>query len=254
MSAASPRPTARTLVLLLTLVSSVAASAQTTACQRRIAAAAQLYEQLEYEGALEQLSKARANPRTRDDDVTIALYEGVILADMGKPADSAAAFRAGLLLKPDAVLPVKVSPKVQRDFERIRRDVASEAAASAKKGPVLQEDRPERPKPAAALEPSAVPADLQLNSGSSGATLKQAAPYAFVGAAVLAAAAGTYFGVQSRRHVTAARTSTQGAFAELDRANSDAKIANGFFIGAGLAAVAGAGAYWLWRDEPTREP
>jgi len=254
MPAVSPRLTARILVLLLTLVCSGPARAQSRASQRRIAAAARLYEQLDYEGALEQLAKARSSPRTRDDDVAIALYEGVILAEMGKPADSAAAFRAGLLLKPDAVLPVKVSPKVQSDFERVRRRVGAEAAASAGQRPPPSDDRPERTKRAAALEPSAAPTDLQINAGSSGDGLKRAAPYAFGAGAVLAAAAGTYFGVQSRRHVNAARTSTQDAFSELDQANSDAKLANGFFIGAGVAAIAGALAFWLWHDEPAVQP
>jgi len=254
MPAASPRLTARMLVLLLSLVCSGAARPQPTASQRCIAAAAQLYEQLEYEGALEQLAKARASPRTQDDDVAIALYEGVILAEMGKPADSAAAFRAGLLLKPSAVLPVKVSPKVQSVFEGVRRDVTAKAAASAKERPPINDDRPERAKRGAALQPSAAPTDLQINAGSSGDGLNRAAPCAFGAAAVLAAAAGTYFGVQSRRHVNAARTSTQDALSELDRANSDAKLANGFFIGAGVAAIAGALAYWLWRDEPAPQP
>src|SRR3954447_4269576 len=72
--------------------------------QRYLTAAARLYENLEYERALEQLKRARGLSRGVDDYVTVALYEGIILADMGKKDDSRAAFKEGLFLKPDAQL------------------------------------------------------------------------------------------------------------------------------------------------------
>ncbi|MFL5322119.1 MAG: hypothetical protein ACJ790_20825 [Myxococcaceae bacterium] len=108
--------------------------------QRYLTAAARLYENLEYERALDQLKRARGLSRGVDDDVTIALYEGIILADMGKKDDSRAAFKEGLFLKPDAQLPVKVSPKVTADFEAVRTEVKKEMA------PILAKQEAERKK------------------------------------------------------------------------------------------------------------
>jgi tetratricopeptide (TPR) repeat protein len=218
---------------------------------RHIASAAQLYEELEYERALDQLAKAKAFPRTPAQDVAIALYQGIILADMGRAEESRAAFRAGLRVQADAALPVKVSPKVEAEFENIRREYAEQAAARKQEMPAAP-DRPQRQKPVASLKPSAPPPEIQLSQPSSGLTVRRAAPYVLVGAAVVAGALGTYFGVQSRNQVSAARGSptAESALSQLDRANSNAKLANGFFAGAGAAAIGGALAFWLWRDDP----
>lgn len=122
----------RTLVLLvvcLCLWTPSVASAQADAVERYLTAASRLYENLEYERALEQLKRARSiSGRTVEDDVSIALYEGIILADLGKKEDSIAAFKEGLYLKPDAKLPVRVSPKVVSDFEGVRTEVKKELA------------------------------------------------------------------------------------------------------------------------------
>lgn len=118
----------------------LSAHAQSDDAQRYLTAAARLYENLEYERALEQLKRARTLSRGVDDDVAIALYEGIILADMGKKEDSTAAFKEGLFLKPDAQLPVKVSPKVTADFEAVRREVKKELA------PILAKQEAERKK------------------------------------------------------------------------------------------------------------
>ncbi len=256
MPAAFSRPTARALMWFFALGCCGAASAQQTAAQRRVAAAAHLYEELEYERALDQLSKAKAGHRTIADDLAIALYEGIILADMGRPEESTAAFREALRLKPDAVLPVKVSPKVQGEFEKIRRERSEETPPPARQSATVAEDRPERPKPPPSLEPTAAPTDLHLTqTSSSGMTLKRATPYALLGAAVLTGAMGAYFGVKSRNNVNGARqaTSTEAALSRLDNANSQAKLANVLFAGAGAAGIGAGLTYWLWRDEPAAQ-
>lgn len=133
--------TAFALAVMICLVTPTVASAQDDTVQRYLIAAARLYEGLEYERALEQLKRAKQIPtRTVDDDAAIALYEGVILADMGKKDESIAAFKEGLYLKPDAKLPVKVSPKVVADFEGVRADVKRELA------PILAKQEAERKK------------------------------------------------------------------------------------------------------------
>jgi hypothetical protein len=228
------------------------ASAQQTAAQRRVAAAARLYEELEYESALKQLSRAKAVHRTAADDLAIALYEGIIFADMGRPVQSTAAFRAALRLKPHAVLPVKVSPKVQAEFEKIRQEMAEQTPPAATASGPAAEDRPERPKPPPSLEPAAAPIDVRLTlTTSSGMTFKRTAPYLLLGAGLLACAAGAYFGVQSHNNVSRARqaSSTEDALSRLDQANSEARLANGLYIGAAAAGIGGLLTYWLWHDE-----
>ncbi|MCY1015042.1 hypothetical protein [Pyxidicoccus sp. MSG2] len=96
--------------------------------QRYLLSASRLYEDLEYERALDQLASAKRFAHRVEDDVTIALYEGIILADLGKKEASTAAFKAALFLNPEATLPVTVSPKVERDFEAARADVRKELA------------------------------------------------------------------------------------------------------------------------------
>lgn len=92
----------------------------------RLQAAAWLYEELEYEQALEALSQAKALAKTHEDRLQVALYEGIVLADLGQRAQSLTAFREALGLKLDARLPVRVSPKVEQDFEAVRDEVRNE--------------------------------------------------------------------------------------------------------------------------------
>jgi tetratricopeptide (TPR) repeat protein len=99
-----------------------------------------LYESLEYERALEQLDKARKYSRGADDDVTLALYEGTIRSDLGQADQARAAFKTALLLRPEVNIPVKVSPKVRREFEDLRKAVKKELE------PLLKKQREEEEK------------------------------------------------------------------------------------------------------------
>ena len=112
----------RTWIVCL-LVASAPGFAQSASAQRYLDAAALLYQNLENERALDQLKTARAASGGVDDDVSIALYEGLILSDMGKKEEAVAAFREGLYLKPEAVLPVKVAPKIAELFNVTKADV-----------------------------------------------------------------------------------------------------------------------------------
>jgi len=128
--------------------------------RRFIQAAAKLYESLDYDQALEQLAHAKALGPRADEGVEISLYEGIIYADMSGHRDqSQAAFRAALLLRPDARLPVKVSPKVERDFEQLRKQVSQELARTrrtTRTPPPPAGDRPVAtppPEPRSAVPP-----------------------------------------------------------------------------------------------------
>lgn len=154
------RVTAVALGLLVALIP-VTARAQSADAQRYLLAASRLYENLEYERALDQLRKARGVSGGVDDDVTIALYEGIILSDMGKKDEAVAAFREGLYLKPEAKLPVKVAPKIEQLFLATKNDVLKELQPILAKKRAEEEKRrqeEEKAKQAAALAAAAAAA------------------------------------------------------------------------------------------------
>ncbi|MFE8602916.1 hypothetical protein [Archangium violaceum] len=111
-----------------------------------------LYESLEYERALEQISSARRLTRGAEDDVALSLYEGLILADMGQNDAASAAFKAALFLNPEAKLPVRVSPKVARQFKGLRKQV-KQALAAGRTEDQPEPRRPETPPPPLEVKP-----------------------------------------------------------------------------------------------------
>ncbi|WP_147469324.1 hypothetical protein, partial [Corallococcus sp. AB045] len=121
----------------LVLVPSGARAEEPGPFQTQVRAARQLYDELEYERALAELSRARRHSSGEADDVLLALYEGVILADLGRTESSSAAFRVALLLQPGAELPLKVSPKVEQRFESVRQQVLRELAKQDVRVPPL---------------------------------------------------------------------------------------------------------------------
>ncbi|MBN8465241.1 hypothetical protein JYJ95_01865 [Corallococcus exiguus] len=88
-------------------------------------AIASLYEELEFESALGQLATARRQATGPEDDAELSLWEGLLLAELIRTEEASAAFTTALVLRPDAQLPVKVSPKVSNQFESLRKAVKS---------------------------------------------------------------------------------------------------------------------------------
>lgn len=79
-----------------------------------------LYEGLEYDRALEVLSRARQLKRGQDADVTLWLYQGIVLFDVGKHEESARSFREALKQRPQVKLPLPiVSPKLRQFFDSL---------------------------------------------------------------------------------------------------------------------------------------
>lgn len=116
-------------------------------------AATRLYDSLDYERALDYLGRAKGKAETMDDDVQVSLYEGIVLAELGRTDDSTTAFRAALLLKSDARLPLKVSPKVEDAFQLERDRVQKELAARPRPPPLPPPSAPPAP-------PTGLPAPL----------------------------------------------------------------------------------------------
>lgn len=128
-----------TVVLLMAAMASPAAAADEDFL-RFYNAARRLHEGLEYERALEQLGLAKRQASTGDQMSLVNLAEGVVLADLNRMEEAMAAFKAGLLLAPDAKLPIKVSPKVNAEVEALRIKVKQELA------PLLAKQEAERLK------------------------------------------------------------------------------------------------------------
>ncbi len=119
------------------LTLSMPARAQSPEVKKYLNAAVTLYENLEYEKALKQIQRAKTKSTGASDDARIALYEGIVFADMGKEEMALNAFKTGLSLEPEAKLPLEVSPKVEKVFRK--------ASDNVKKllGPQLDKQREE---------------------------------------------------------------------------------------------------------------
>ena len=105
------------------LAVSMPARAQSPEVKKYLNAAVTLYENLEYEKALKQIQRAKTKSTGASDDARIALYEGIVLADMGKEDKALNAFKTGLSMEPEAKLPLEVSPKVEKVFVKARENV-----------------------------------------------------------------------------------------------------------------------------------
>jgi tetratricopeptide (TPR) repeat protein len=102
--------------------------------------ATQNFENLQYEKALAQLKKARGKAQGAEDEKVISLYEGVVLAEMGKMDKAEAAFKTALSMDLKVKLPFEVSPKVEKAFEKARANVEKLL------GPQLAREEEERKK------------------------------------------------------------------------------------------------------------
>lgn len=253
------------LVICLLAVSAVPRTARAQDdFQRYLTAAVRLYQGLEYERALDQLQRAKQLARGVEQDVAVALHEGIILADMGKREESQAAFKTGLLLSPEAKLPFKVSPKVTRDFEAVKRRVHQELARVPPPPKSTGTDRPEQPAPPNLEAPPPASPSLDV------AAVKEprrsrlpVAPLVLSGVSVAAAGVGAFFGLQSRSNAAKAREAYAGGLpaqpdvsgvrAHLDDARGQARTANVLFGTAVLAAGGALVTYLLASDTSAQE-
>lgn len=235
--------------------------------QRTFAAAVRSYEDFDYEKALGQFTKAQALAKGPEQEVPVALYLGIVHAELGQRNESLAAFRTGLYLQPDARLPVKVSPKVERDFEEVRQAVLKDlgpSVAPVESPPVAE--RPVQPAPTdkptatgtpapadkpALLppEPTPPPAYVQTDKPSGRVAVL---PLALLGTGAVAGGVATFFGLQARSSIASAeRSPIYGKRVEkLDEAEGQALAANILF-GTASATIVGALAVYLFAGSPS---
>lgn len=100
-----------------------------------------LYEELEYEQAFALVQRARRVAQDVEENVALSLYEGILLCELGNVISGQTAFHKALWMKPEAVLPKRVAPKVEKYFEATRLAVEHERALlSASSGPARVEN------------------------------------------------------------------------------------------------------------------
>jgi tetratricopeptide (TPR) repeat protein len=244
---------------------------------RYFSSAVSLYENLEYERALEQLARAKKLASGVSQDVAVAVQEGLIYADLGKREESRAAFHTALSLDLEAKLPPLAPPKVRREFEavraRVQKDLARRAKAAATGKTATTErgaaastavgaspsaagttDRPERtPERSSVTEPApALAQPFVPDVKAAPRSRVPVVPAVLLGAGVVAAGVGTYFGLSSRSDVHASKEAANMRTADdhLKAARGPARTANILFATAGVAATA-AVVTWLLssRDE-----
>ncbi|MFE8603178.1 hypothetical protein [Archangium violaceum] len=220
--------------------------------QSVFSAAVRFYESFEYERALAQLTRAKALAKGVEQEVPVALYQGVVRAELGQREESLAAFRTGLYLKPDATLPVKVSPKVERDFEEVRQAVQADLGipATGTQATAAATSPADRPLQSPGLTTANVEPQPQtpayVPSASTAKTSARVLPLVFLGAGAVAGGAASFFGLQSSTSVRSALNAEyyDQRVARLKSAEDQAFIANLLF-GTASAAALGALATFL---------
>lgn len=165
------------------------------------------YQEAALEQALGELGAAEALAQTDADRVVVLLAKGAVLARVPNQDAATLAWERGLSLDPNAALPFPVSAKVRADFETVRSTVSRF-----------------RPPP-----PEAPPSASRF-----------VVPGILVGLAAVAGGVGLGLGVNAR--TTHTQSLTAAFQDDRDRlyasATSQATLANGFFVGAGVLAVA----------------
>lgn len=129
-----------------------------------------LYEDLDYEKALEEIKLARQGPRSKREEMLLSLYEGILLCETGRQSQAEMAFRSALLVRQDVALPVVVAPKIDHVFEVMRQRVKAELASLP---PSARSEKPASSPPpptAAPVNQEPVPA---LDPSSSGGAPSQ---------------------------------------------------------------------------------
>jgi tetratricopeptide (TPR) repeat protein len=160
----SPR-VVRALVLGVLLLGSAPGPALAAAAtfEHYLSAAVTLYEDLEYERALKQLELARKRARGPAQKGLVSLHRGILLAELGRWPAARAAFRVALRREPHVTLPLKVSPKVEAEFEavraRVHKQLRIKAPPPAPPSPALPVAEPPR---VAQVEPAPAPVPVPV--------------------------------------------------------------------------------------------
>ncbi|MCE9668580.1 hypothetical protein LY474_12225 [Myxococcus stipitatus] len=258
------------VLICLTVLLSARVEGAESAVQRQLAEAIRLYEGLEYELALKQLTKASVLPHDASEAVSISVLMGIVKAELGRWDEAREDFLAALSIQLDAPLPLRVPPKVAREFEAQRETARAAAAREREDAPTVSGTRPgaSSGQPGDGSRSTLVPestTEVSLSqepgwapSAKQGRGLVLAGrrvpllSMVLLGTGVAAGGVGTVFGLSSRSHVTEARATEtiKDLEAQQSKAQSSATTANVLFGTAAVAAV-GAVTTWLVMGAPT---
>lgn len=237
------------LAALVALASTASAAPPGSDFRRFFDSAVHLYRALDFERSLAQLHLAKAQPHGADEDVQIALYEGILQYELGHVREAGEAFREALSLDLGIDLPVSVSPKIRTTFEAERqkaRTLAKRAGLAPSPAPQPAARPAEAtPAPAAALAPAAPPVVTRAAPMPTHRKIGLAADA--VGVAGLAAG-GIFDHLAARAHAEASRQAEAGTDrTAFDRANEDFQerrtaalvgyVAGGVLLVGGLVAT-----------------
>ncbi len=230
-------------LLAVTLLAPLGAHAQLSVeVQLYLDSVDRLYENLEYERALEQIASAKRLIRRVDDDAALALYEGVILADMGKKEAASVALKGALFLNPNAKLPVQVSPKVEQLFEGLRQKVKQQLASiHAKREAERQQLEAQRP-PVEVKPPQEAPPPVARENLPPRDSLRSRALIPAIAGGVLLAAGGASWGM-AKGEQARLRSGTPNftSYAEVQRSSSRGQTFQTVGLGLLGAGVVGLG-------------
>lgn len=238
----------RTALIALLCFASGALAEVSPDVKKYVGSASALFEKLEYEKALAQLKRAKAKSQGPEDDLRIALLEGIVLAEMGD-ANAPAAFASALGMEPNVTLPMVVSPKVQRVFDKakaqVQRVLAAEAEVERQKAEEKRkQEEASRPPPPVEKKPEPAPVVVEQPKPQPQTNLRAVAIVpAAIG--VVSAGVGTVLLFQAKAAQAALKAGTPAnkdeAIATANRGAS-MQIAGWALVGVGAAAVVAAGA------------
>src|SRR3954470_4483607 len=89
-----------------------------------LAAAQRLYQKLDLDAALAELSQAEAAAKDNEDEtVAVLIYRGLIYSDTGKTSEANDQFKRALAIRPWAEVPPETSPRVAKVFSDARKSI-----------------------------------------------------------------------------------------------------------------------------------
>jgi len=195
-----------------------------------------LYNDLEFNAALEQLHRAESYPgNTLDDAVLVHTYEGIVQFESNNRPAAETEFSTALALDLNAQLPQNVSPKISDAFEAMRTKLQKEKVVVAPPQP--DGSRTGVTHPPDATNPPA--GGLTASTVKPQTSKSQVAPWVLLGSAAVLGGVGTVFAVHARGQGTDAQNAAfqDEADASLSGAKGSAVVAY-VALGAAVAAAA----------------
>ena len=89
-----------------------------------LTAAIRLYQKLDLDAALAELSQAEVAAKDNEDDtVRVLVYRGLIDSETGRPAEANDQFKRALAIRPWAEVPEGTSPRIAKVFADARKSI-----------------------------------------------------------------------------------------------------------------------------------